>query len=322
MLKLPFPLVGICLLIVLVSCEKDTISSEIDKLEVNLEVHRFDRAFATATPADLPQLKATYPFLFPQQFADSIWIQKMNDTLQQEIQQEVKLAFPDFKKETKELTLLYKHLRYYFPTTPVPKVVTLAEEVDYRNKIIATDDFLLISLDNYLGKEHRFYQGIYTYVAALQDKEYLLADVAEAYSRKLVPARNERSFLSQMIYYGKLRYVMQTLLPFQEAHQHLHYTESQLQWAQANETQIWEYFVTNDLLFSTDQNLNDRFINLGPYSKFYLELDNESPPRLGQYIGLRIVQDFMKKNPSTGLDQLLRMNEESIFKQAAFKPKK
>lgn len=305
-----------------ISCTDDQVKKEIESIEVDLELKRFDRAFAQANPSDLPKLKNDFPFLFPTQFHDSIWIGKMKDTLQIEIQEEVAEKFTDFSRQEKELQLFYQHLKYFFPEFSVPTVITLAEEVDYRNKVILSDDFLLISLDNYLGKDHHFYEGIYSYVAKLQDEKFMLADIAEIYAKQVNPKKQSRNFLATMIFYGKMRYVMHQLLPFQENHLHLHYTKSELDWAKQNETQIWEYFVEKGLLYDAEQSLNERFINIGPYSKFYLELDAESPPRLGQYIGFRIVQDFMDKNPNVKLEELLRLEEENLFKQSAYKPTK
>ena len=309
-------------LILLFACAEEKVNNEINKIEVDLELKRFDRAFAEASPSDLPNLKNEYPFLFPTQFHDSIWVAKMQDTLQIEIQNEVAQKFSDFSKHYQDIEQFYKHLKYYFPEFSVPNLITLAEEVDYKNKVILTDNFLLISLDNYLGKNHRFYEGIYSYVAELQDPNYLLTDIAEKYARELNQHKQGRNFLSTMIHYGKLRYIIQELIPFQEAHLNLHYTADELKWAKQNETKIWEYFVEKDLLYSSDQNLNERFINLAPYSKFYLELDPESPPRLGQFIGLRIVQDFMEKNPNVKMDELLKLKEDNLFKQSAYKPQK
>ena len=57
-------------------------------------------------------------------------------------------------------------------------------------------------------------------------------------------------------------------------------------------------FVRNELLFKTDNNLIDRFISPAPFSKFYLEIDNESPGKIGQWIGWQILRSFRKKNPS------------------------
>ena len=73
-------------------------------------------------------------------------------------------------------------------------------------------------------------------------------------------------------------------------------------------------------MYSTDNMLNQRFLDQAPFSKFGLELDNESPGRLGRYIGWQIVRAFMEKNP-VSLKQMLTMSEEEIFKQSNYKPR-
>ncbi|NNL15892.1 MAG: gliding motility lipoprotein GldB, partial [Flavobacteriaceae bacterium] len=99
------------------------------------------------------------------------------------------------------------------------------------------------------------------------------------------------------------------------------YTQSQLEWAQANEAEIWRYFVEKELLFSTDQDLISRFINPAPFSKFYLELDSESPGRIGQYIGWKIVRAYMKNN-DISLRKMLITNPADIYNNSKFKPQK
>ena len=100
------------------------------------------------------------------------------------------------------------------------------------------------------------------------------------------------------------------------------YTDKELKWALANEDQIWRYFIDRELIYETDSELRARFINLAPFSKFRLELDNESPPQIGQYIGWQIVRQFAQKNESITLKQLLTLDAERIFKEANFKPRK
>jgi uncharacterized protein YjaZ len=74
-------------------------------------------------------------------------------------------------------------------------------------------------------------------------------------------------------------------------------------------------------LYSTDNSLPSRFINPAPFTKFYLELDSESPGRLGQYIGWQIVRSFMEHNDVEFMD-MLQMEATEIFNGAKFKPRK
>lgn len=303
------------------SCKENTkTEKEISTIDIKLQMFRFDKEFAASSPEDLPKLKSKYPYLFPIQFQDDVWAQKMNDTLQLEIEDEVFKIHDDFSENFDRLYQFFQHLTYYFPGVKIPKIITLAEEVDYLNKVILEDDLLFISLDNYLGESHRFYAEIYRYIAKLQDEAYLLTDVSNTYLDQLITPLKEREFLYIMIHYGKRLYLNDKLLPFEPEYVRANYNEAEMAWAHANEQQIWQYFIEKELVYSTDPNLRSRFINLAPYSKFYLELDAESPPRLGQYIGWQIVRAFMKKNPSVSLQDLIHTEPEQIFLKSNYKP--
>ena len=58
------------------------------------------------------------------------------------------------------------------------------------------------------------------------------------------------------------------------------YTDEQINWVKENEIYIWQYFIENQLLYNTSPSLQQRFIEPAPFSKFYLEIDNESPEEL------------------------------------------
>ena len=124
-----------------------------------------------------------------------------------------------------------------------------------------------------------------------------------------------------MIYYGKLHYFKDVMVPFKSDAQKIGYTQDQLDWAESNEGQIWRYFVERELLFSTDSSLPSRFINPSPFSKFYLELDNESPGRLGQYIGWQIVRKYIKDNDVSLMD-MMQTEAKQIFDNTKYKPRK
>jgi uncharacterized protein YjaZ len=75
------------------------------------------------------------------------------------------------------------------------------------------------------------------------------------------------------------------------------------------------------LLFSTDQELNRRFIDKAPFSKFYLENDSETPGSIGVWFGWQIVRAFMEKN-AISLQEMLGTDNEDIFKRSKYKPTK
>lgn len=301
--------------------DKEKVSEEIEKIDINLKIARFDREFAKAEPLDIPILKKAFPYLFPARYTDSVWVAKLQDTLQIELLEEVDQVFSDFETQANDLELLFKHIKYYFPKYKVPSVVTVTSDVDYQNRIILTDSLLLIGLDNYLGPEHRFYESRQRYIAHGFDKEYLISDVASAFAKQVVPRPSDRTFLAQMIYYGKELYLKDKLMPLASDAQKIVYSEEELAWAKANEEPIWRNFIEQEHLYSTNAKLGPRFLDPAPFSKFGLELDNESPGRIGRYVGWQIVRSFMEKN-KIELQQLLNISAEEIFKKSNYKPKK
>ena len=76
-----------------------------------------------------------------------------------------------------------------------------------------------------------------------------------------------------------------------------------------------------ELLFETDSELYTRFLYPAPFSKFYLQLDNESPAQLGQYLGWQIVRQYMERN-EVGLEEMIRTDSQTIFNKSNYKPKK
>lgn len=309
-------------LIVFVSCQKQNkLEQEIAKISIETKVDRFDQIFAQAVAEDLPSLKKRYSYLFPKQYPDSVWVAQMQDTLQLELNKEVAEKFPDFSEERLELESVFQHMKYYFPKKPTPKIITKTSYVDYRNKVIYTDSLVLISLDTYLGKEHKFYEGIQEFISKKFEKEMIASDVVAAFAKNIIPFNGNRTFLSWMILYGKELYLKDALIPFKTDAQKIGYTNEELAWAMENESEVWRYFVERDLLFSTDADLRTRFIEPAPFSKFYLELDADSPGQLGHYIGWQIVRAYMDNN-DVSLDELLYAKPDEIFNNSKFKPKK
>ena len=306
----------------IVSCsDKSAVEKEIDKIPMDVRIERFDKEFASASIEDLPGLKKKFPAFFPEQFHDSIWVGRMRDTLQQQLNREVLKVFPDNEKIEAVLYPLFQHIAYYFPEFEEPVTVTVTSDVDYQNKVIVADSLLVIGLDTYLGSEHEFYEGIKRYVAKNLKPSQLGPDVAEAYARQLIAIPRQRNLLSQMIYYGKELYLKDLWLPGISDAEKIGYTEEEMAWAVENEEEIWRYFIENELLFSSDPKLPGRFINAAPFSKFYLEIDNESPGMIGRFIGWQIVRAYMDRTDVT-VPQLMIKSTDEIYTNSKYKPER
>lgn len=308
---------------VVISCKNENqLEKKIADINIDINVERFDKMFAEASINELPDLKKAYPFMFSNKYEDSYWVARKEDTLQQQLYLEVSKVFNDFNSTEVEIESLFNHLKYYFPEFNPPRIITALSDVDYRNKVIVTDSIALISIDTYLGSNHQFYSSIQKFITQNLTKEQLVVDLAGEYAKKYIYQQQTKTLLDEMIYFGKQLYFKDVVIPFKTEAERIGYSEEQLDWAKANESYIWRYFVERELLFSTDSKLPSRFINPAPFTKFYLEeIDADSPGRLGQYIGWQIVKAYMNQNDVSLKDMLIKSTED-IFNNSKFKPRK
>jgi gliding motility-associated lipoprotein GldB len=308
-------------MVVFVSCDKRSkVEKEVQAIPVEVKVERFDKLFFETAPKDLGKLKKEFPFFFPLGNDDRVWIEKMQNPQWRELYAEVQKKYSNFEPVQKELETLFKHIKYNFPKTKTPKVITVISEMDYNNKVIYVDSLLIISLELYLGKEHKFYQ-FPSYLKQNFEEKQIMPDVVSSFSANKIAPVSDNNLLSRMIYFGKQLYLKDLLLPEYSDADKIGYTPGQIKWCAENESYMWRYFLEKEMLYSDDSKLGNRFINPAPFSKFYLEIDNESPGRVGTWIGWQIVRSYMKNN-DVPIENLLKMNAKEIFEKSKYKPKK
>ena len=305
----------------MISCDKKSkIEKDVEQIPIELSVDRFDKAFFETKPEDLASLKAKYPFFFSNKYDDKVWIDKLQNKDWRALYNEVQKKYPNFDKQTTEIENLFKHIKYYFPETITPKAYTVIAEMDYNSKAIYANDKLIIALELYLGTNHKFYQ-FPEYLKQNFEERQMMPDIVSSFALTKVPPPSDKTLLSSMIYYGKQLYLKDLLLPNYSDAERIGYKPEQITWCQENESYMWRFFIDDNLLFDTDSRLPNRFINLAPFSKFYLEIDNESPGRIGQWVGWQIVRSFMEHNES-GLQDMFKMDAKQIFEKSKYKPKK
>lgn len=304
------------------SCEKEQKDHvDVSGINVNCEVIRFEQKFYNSNAENLPELKRQYSYLFPEREADSVWLNKMKDEDELFLFQASQSEFQDFEIEKRKLTSLFKHVKYYYPRFTEPKIVTILSNVDYENKVIYADSLLFIALDTYLGSEHEVYEGYPNYIKENFNKSHLPVDVAEQLAAPIIRPALSKTFVSKMIQEGKKMKLMESYLPEVEKNELMGYTPQQLNWAEVSEGDIWKYFIQKEMLYSSESELSDRFIKPAPFSKFYLEVDQDSPGRIGVWFGWQIVNSFMNNNGET-LQEMINIDNEELFKRSKYKPRK
>ncbi|PQJ22806.1 gliding motility lipoprotein GldB [Tenacibaculum sp. SG-28] len=304
------------------SCEKKKKNTAIVPVfSQDLQLQRFDVDFYKNQTKSLMDLKKQYPYLFPKQIEDSVWVNKRVNPEELELFAETQNLYANDVFLQKELVSLFAHIQYYFPKFLPPKIVTLLTDIDYDSRIIYNQELLLISLDCYLGASHDYYFDYPDYIKQNATKEHLIVDIASTIITNQYPDSRARTFVDKMIDKGKKMYLLEKYLPNVSTRELFGCSEEKYQWAVANEEQIWKYFIEKELLFDTDKNLDRRFLDVAPFSKFYLEEDRFSPGRIGVWVGWQIVTSFMKNN-DVSLQKLLTTSNDVVFKKSLYKPKR
>ena len=298
--------------IIIIGCESK-------KPVEDLVIHRFENEFYNSNEENLKLLVNKYPYLFPEQYSMETWKSFLKDSTRLRIYDKSSRIFNNFEVISKEILEVFIKLEGIFPEFKRPKVITLNNQSEYDDRVIYADSLLLISLDSYLGRS--FYPELPEYISLNMSKEYISNDIAEKISQSFVYKPNDRSLLAEMIYHGKILFLNEYLTPFNKNHIKFHSNMSKIKWAEENEYNIWSFFVENDFLFSTRNDLKPRFIYFSPFSKFNLDIDKDSPGSIGKWLGYKIVNSYMKNN-DVGLNQLIKEDFYKIFNKSKYKPNK
>jgi hypothetical protein len=126
------------------------------------------------------------------------------------------------------------------------------------------------------------------------------------------------NLISGMIYQGRLLYFTHVMLPEQPDSLNWGFSQSSLDYFHETEKSMWAYLVEKKLLFSTDRFTIDKFTLVGPFTR---DFGRGSPARAAVWIGLRIVQDYMRRNPDITVNELMEERDYlKILNRSAYNP--
>ena len=299
---------------------------DLSQVTKTVTIHHFDDAFFTSDIGRFNEefgiLKSQFPPFFESNSDFDFWIHQRQDQGQNQLYTDWKNQLKNYKTFDSDLTLAFKHLYYYYPTLPEFEVYTYISNLDLENPIIAADKYIFIGVDLYLGKNHPAYQREPDYLNYFKQKAFINRDVVEAIALNIIPREGgSQTLLSQMIYWGKMRYFNEAMNVGINDTIVQKMNSKQLTFCLANEENMWTYFIKNQLLYDTSFDVQRKFIEPAPFSKFGMPFDAETPGMIGRWIGYRIVSSYMKNNPAVTLKQLMKQTDTRIiFKNSKYKP--
>jgi hypothetical protein len=187
------------------------------------------------------------------------------------------------------------------------------------NYAIETSSFS-IGLEMYLGNKSPFYEMLQfpAYKRVNMRKEYIVSDLVHAWMEKTFPNTNKSgTLLNQMMYQGKLLYMVDALMPEEQDTIKIGYSKKQLDWCIENEN-MWGYLIKNKFLYSNEITTVTKFTGEAPFTTGFVK---DSPGRTGVWIGWRIVRKYMENNPKVTLQQLMAETDaQKILANSKYKP--
>lgn len=308
--------------------EKDNINSQQEN-RVEVDIYPFYKALISIDTLNIDlgikKLYANDSNFFKQYVEEVIGVEfKQKDKIKTELygfltskevvqlNQQVLDTYQNLDTVADNLSTLFSRLQYDFPTIKQPRITFFVSGLN--KKILYQEKNIGIGIDFYLGEKCRYYkQYFYQYQQYLLQPKFLSIDILDAVIRANIKFETDKDrLLENMLIEGKIAYLKQKTLSQNPLEDILGYTPQQYQWAMKYEAQIWKTIVGKKDLFSTDKQLINRYLNPAPFTS---PISQESPGRLGVFIGYRIIDSFMKHNQNTTTAELVGLNDAQYILQ-------
>ena len=224
-------------------------------------------------------------------------------------------------KAEKQLSRAFGRWQSHFPSAPVPELALAYTGYNYG--VYPTDDLLLVGCEFFIGPKHPAVRGlpptVYPgYMQARMMPEHLIPDALRGWL--LVHFQDKHydpqgQLADELLYWGKVLYLARCLAPDIPPHHFLDWTEAEWNWAQSHERQVWSELRQETFLYTRRRTDIQRWVVDGPFTKAG-NVPQDSPDRLGWYMGMRWVEDFMSRKKDLDLPGMMAQKDVLPFLQA------
>lgn len=340
------PLFLLLILIVLTQaceCGKGKDIPDVSGLEADVAIKRFERDLFGADTLNFGQALQTLQQQYPE-FGSIFFNQIMGandpriapegaeayikgyvtDQRVRRLYDTVQVVFPDLAWFEKDLEQSLKFYRYYFPEqTPPREVVTFISEYTIAGFLFGENE-IAVGLDFFLGEDYPYLYynpgnpNFSKYLTRTYNKDHLVMRCVKLLVQDLLGQTNGNRMIDYMIHTGKELYLMEKLMPYAPDTVIFEFSKPQMEWCRDNEANMWAYFLTENLLYSTDWSSFRKYVEYSPNSP---GMPDEAPGRTGSYLGYKIVEAYMERHPQTTLQQLIALDDaQAILEGSKFKP--
>ncbi|MCB0649866.1 MAG: hypothetical protein KDC85_01170 [Saprospiraceae bacterium] len=236
------------------------------------------------------------------------------------------VVYNDMSAQERSFEQAFRFLKYYFPDLATPDVTIFVSEYSYAAFIFG-DNSLAVGLDFFLGADYPYFQynqgnpSFSNYLTRSFTKEHMVTKALRPLVEDLcgeAPADNR--LIDLMVHNGKKLYIMDHLFPYTADSIKLEMTQEQVDWMKNNEYDMWTFFLSEDLLYSTDWSKIKKYVTPSPNSP---GMPDVAPGRTANWLGWQIVKKYMRLNPQTTMYELIEMRDaQAMLERSKYKPKR
>jgi len=242
----------------------------------------------------------------------------INDPNIDSLYMEVNRIYDDLTPLERKLEMSFKHIKHHFRAFDIPRVKTVLSGI--LHDLYVSDSLIMIGLDYYLGAEGKYHpMDLPGYIKKRYQKEYILPQVLMLISTKYnANNQSDQTALADMIFYGKSYYFTKMAMPGVSDTLITGYTGEEHKEIHKFEHVIWAGLLENEALYETSHIIKQKFLSERPKT---FEIGQNCPGRIGRWVGYRIVQEYMQKNPEITLSELMaNADAQQIFNDSKYRP--
>jgi hypothetical protein len=227
--------------------------------------------------------------------------------------------FPNHESFSEQLDEGFKYLKHYFPEMELPDIYLMIS--GFSHSIAVDSAWVGVSIEKYLGEDCEFYEwlNIPKYLRKGMTKGKMAPDVLRAMALTYFTYDYEKDdVINNMIYKGKIKYFVHRMYPDLADTLLFDYSAEQLKWCKNHEEDMWASLVEWKHLFNNDRLLIQKYTGDAPYTANF---GNNSAPRAGEFLGFKIIQSYIKNNPTLSLKQVMEEKDgHKILADSKYRP--
>ena len=231
---------------------------------------------------------------------------------------EVDKKYADFSDVEKELSTLFRRVKYYYPEFKAPQIVTFVSGFGGYD-LVVSEGLIIIGLDYFLGEKAKFKPNDFpAYILKHYEKENITSKIAYFIAQRYAEENlKDDSMLAQMIFHGKVYEFTKTMMPCAPDSLIVEYSKEDLELSSQLDGFTWSFFQKNKLFFTTDNTIITKYIDNRPHT---LEIGEKCPGRIGRWMGYEIVKSYVDNN-DVSIQELMKTNDANlIFNKSKYKP--